>query len=93
MPTTYKDSLQVVFVSSWQEGEVRTLARLNPKTGEIHDIEVSEVGEDYEHLIEEYIESLDGTSWAQVVRNESDGEYQLARKASLAMFASSVRGS
>lgn len=86
MSGTSQDSLRVTFVSSWQEGEVRTFARLNLKTGAVDDIEVSELGEDYEHLLEEYIETLDATRWASVVRQESGDGYQLASKESLSTF-------
>ncbi len=86
MSSTSQDSLRVTFVSSWHEGEVRSRARLDLKTGEVRDIEVAELGEDYEHLLEEYIESLDGTRWASVVRQESGDGYQLASKERLSTF-------
>jgi hypothetical protein len=86
MSGTSEDSLRVTFVSSWHEGEVRSRARLDLKTGEVRDIEVSELGEDYEHLIEEYIESLDGLRWAPVICQEAGGEYRLAGNEHLSKF-------
>jgi hypothetical protein len=86
MSSTSTGSLQVIFVSSWEEGEVRTLARLDPNTGEVHDIEASELGDDYQHLIKEYVETLDGAKWAPVIRQESGEDYRLASAEALAVF-------
>ena len=53
-------TLRVVFVSNWEEGEVRTAAQLNPRDGVVEHIQVAEDCDGYEHLIDEYLESVDG---------------------------------
>ena len=55
------NAVPVTFVSSWSEGEVRTRAKLEPLTGRVFDIGVADVGEGFEHLLEEYVESQDGS--------------------------------
>lgn len=91
MNSTSKAVVQVVFVSSWCEGDVRTSAKLNLRSGEIFDIEMSDAGADFEHLIDEYIESEDGLAHAAVVRHSFDGSYRVARMDALNGFDVSSR--
>lgn len=78
--------MNVVFVSAWSEGEVRTCAKLDLRTGEVFDIEVSECGAEFEHLIEEYVESANGLVQAGVVRQAVDGRYCVERRDDLDAF-------
>ncbi len=78
--------VNVVFVSAWSEGEVRTSASLDVQTGEVFDIEVSECGAEFEHLIEEYIETVTGVVKASVVCQPVDGSYRMARLEDLDAF-------
>lgn len=78
--------VNVVFVSAWSEGEVRTSAGLDVQTGEVFDIEVSECGAEFEHLIEEYIETVTGVVKASVVCQPGDGSYRVARLEDLDAF-------
>lgn len=78
--------VSVVFVSAWSEGEVRTSAKLDLLTGEVFDIEVSECGAEFEHLIEEYVEMVSGSVQAGVVRQAGDGSYRVARLDDLDAF-------
>ena len=51
-------SQKVEYRSVWEEGVVSTYAQLNLNTGEVTDIETSDEGENYEHLVEEFIYNL-----------------------------------
>lgn len=64
----------VRFVSSWEEGDVKSSALLNLSSGEVTDIETSNDGESehYESLIREYITVADGDINAKVELQPND---------------------
>ena len=78
--------LPVVFVSSWAEGEVRTSAWLDLDLGQVIDIEVSNEGDEYENLLGEYVESIDGSVLARLGQVDPSGHYALDTDA-LSAFA------
>ncbi len=82
MLSTMTKVLPVQFISSWNEGDVETPAKLNLETGEVFDIEKSNDGEDYETLNAEYIATQSG-AWLPVTSG-ADDVYRLANGDDLA---------
>lgn len=63
------DFMPIKLCRSWDEGLVSTDAKLDLMTGVVFDIEKSDIGQDYERLIEKYVTTLDGKSRASVEMN------------------------
>lgn len=61
----------VVFTSHWEEGPVCTGAMLDLSTSVVFDIEQSDEGEHYQHLIRETISTRDGFVEATVTRQSA----------------------
>lgn len=87
MSSSVAARLPVVFVSIWCEGDVRTRAWLDLRTGEVLDIELSDAGDGYEHLVGECIESTDGAVKAAVSRQDKTEGYRVSSPQALAALA------
>lgn len=83
-PTDY---VAVTYVSFWAEGAVRASARLNLRTGVVDEIGRSEEGNDYEHLIEEGIESLGRQFYARTVYCRRLRGYRVKRPSLISAFS------
>lgn len=78
MLSTMTKVLPVQFISSWNEGDVETPAKLNLETGEIFDIEKSDDGDNYQGLSGQFVEAVDGKVRAPV-KVDLDDTYRIAR--------------
>ena len=76
------ERIGVAYTSAWDEGEVETVARLDPSTGAVTDIDAVEVPEDgLGSLLREYVTLPDGT---ELDVREVDGRHAVADPDALA---------
>lgn len=70
-----KNIIEVIFQSLWSEGTIETNAKLDLTTGIVFDIELSDDGDEFEHLICEGI--IYNDEYYGVEINDVDNEYYM----------------
>lgn len=69
-------TINATFTSNWDGCDsITTSCKINTETGEVTDIEEVDVDDEYEHLLQEYVELVDGTIF--YVEPNEHGDYFL----------------
>ena len=87
MLSTMTKVLPVQFITSWNEGDVETPAKLNLETGEVFDIEKCEEAENYQGLSGEYVATPNAELIVPVTSGDDD-TYRIANGDDLASIRS-----
>lgn len=65
--------INVSFISEWEEGDIETSAKLDITTGRVFDIDASDRGAEYEHLVREFVRFKgDWVDYPVKLRNDED---------------------